>query len=300
MAKTQDVRDTRWDDVRVFIAAYRDGSLGVAAGHLGLDVSTVSRRLTAFEEALDAQLFDRTRQGLVRLEAAEALFPAAEAMEAAHARLTREASTVGAEAEGVVRLSVPPGIADTFVAPRLAELCAEHPRLTLEIDASTAPVDLTRYVADIALRTIRPSGGDLRMKKLASARWVAVANRERAAQHGTLKRWDAIPWIAWDGDLASLPVARWLARFAPSADIAVRTSHFASQVAAARVGVGAVLIPEAYADLNGLVPLRLSRALKASAAEWPVDDLWLVSHRALRNVPRVDAVWRFLEALPWQ
>ena len=82
----QDQETARWDDVRVFLAAYRLLSLGMAAARLGLDTSTVSRRIAAFERELGVRLFERSREGLQRTLAAEQLFEAAEAMEAAHAR----------------------------------------------------------------------------------------------------------------------------------------------------------------------------------------------------------------------
>ncbi len=288
-----------WDDVRVFLAAFRDGSLGVAAGHLGVDVSTVSRRLGAFEHALGGRLFDRTRQGLIRLEAAEALLPAAEAMEAAHGRLTRDASATRAEAKGVVRLSVAPGMADVFIAPALPALRARHPHITLELDASTRVVDVTRYAADLALRSVEPEGADLIVTKLTRARWVAVGGKRFAKNVGRLERWDDVPWIVWDRDLSSLPAARWLRQHVPEAEVALRTSHFASQVAAAESGLGAALVPVPYVQKRKLAELQFVAALASSAATWPEDDLWLVGHRALRDVPRVDAVWNFLKSLPW-
>lgn len=298
MAKSQD-HDARWDDVRVFLAAYRDGTLGLAARHLGLDVSTVSRRLAAFEAALDTRLFDRTRQGLEPLAAAELLLPAAEAMDAAHARLTREAAAVEAEPEGIVRLSVAPGMADTFVTPALAEFRRRYPRITVELDASVRPVDLTRHHADLALRSIRPTGADLLLKRLTASRWVAAIGATHARRIGELARWEDVPWIAWDRDLASLPAARWLATHVPKAEIALRTSHFASQIVGAAEGIGAILVPDAFLDAAPLAPLDIGPSLEASAEAWPVDDLWLVGHRALREVPRVDALWTFLAGLDW-
>jgi len=303
MAKLQDQAKTReisrWDDVQVFLAAYRDGSLGVAAGHLGLDVSTVSRRLTAFEEAVGARLFDRTRQGLLRLDAADVVLAAAEAMEAAHARMTRDASALDAQAEGVVRLSMPPGMIDLFVAPFLPKLRARHPKLTLEIDASTRVVDLTRHAADIALRSIRPTGADLILTKLITAPWIAAGSKRLVEQCGLLSRWSDVPWISWDRDLTSLPAARWLTKHVPDANIALCTSHFSTHLAAAEASLAAVLIPAPYLRLTHLTRLRYAKTLERSAADWPEEDLWLVSHRALREVPRVAAVWTFLKGLAW-
>ena len=83
-------QDPSWDDVRLFLAAFRDKTLGAAARRLRLDTSTLSRRLSAFESDLGVRLFDRSREGLVATRAGQQLLPAAEAMEAAHARLTRD------------------------------------------------------------------------------------------------------------------------------------------------------------------------------------------------------------------
>ncbi|WP_437563469.1 LysR family transcriptional regulator [Sorangium sp. So ce542] len=293
-AKSQDLGDARWDDIRIFLALHRHGSLGQAGVRLGLDTSTVSRRLTALEATLGARLFDRTREGLVPTRVAELVLPAAEAMEAAHRRLARDASGAEADAEGVVRLSVAPGFADSFVVPTLARLRARHPGIRIELDASVRVLDLTRREADLALRSVRPEGADLVATKLASGRWVAAASAELARDAGRVEAWDALPWITWDRDLASFPPALWLARHAPGAEIVLRTSFFRSQITAAELGLGAVLVPEPYLRVHALAPLGFAGALEASAAEWPIDHLWLVGHRALREVPRVSAVWSFL------
>ncbi len=111
---------------------------------------------------------------------------------------------------------------------------------------------------------------------------------------GPVAAWDAVPWIAWDRDLTSFPAARWLARHAPGRRSPCARASSCSQLTAAEIGLGALLVPEPYLQVHALVPLRFASALEASAAEWPTDDLWLVGHRALRDVPRVAAVWSFL------
>jgi DNA-binding transcriptional LysR family regulator len=292
----QDLADARWDDVRVFLAAHRHRSLGQAGARLGLDTSTVSRRLAALEEALGARLFDRTRDGLVPTWVADLALPAAEVMEAAHGRFARDASGAALQAEGIVRLSVAPGLADSFIAPALVRLRAQHPRIRVELDVSTRVLDLTRHEADLALRSVRPQGAELIVTKVTTARWIAASSKALVEDHGKLTAWDDLRWIAWDRDLSSFGPARWLTRHAPKAEIPLRTSHFASQMAAAHSGLGAVLVPEPYLVPFGLVPVRHARALDASASEWPVDSLWLVGHRALRDVARIDAVWNFVLA----
>lgn len=293
-AKMQGLLDAPWDDVRVFLAAHRLRGLGAAASRIGLNTSTVSRRIAALETALGQTLFERTRHGLLPTRAAERVLPAAEAMEAAHARLLRDASDTEIRAEGVVRLSCAPGIADSFVAPCLVRLRALHPLIDLEIDASIRAVDLTRYEADLALRSVPPRGAELVVTKIATSRWIVVGAPKLVARLGRLESWSDAPWITWDRDLATYGPARWVAQHAPKAKLALRTSHFATQLEAASTGLGLVMVPAPYARMHKLVAPKYTRALITSTESWPIDDLWLVGHRISRDVPRVAAVWEFL------
>jgi len=293
MAKLQ-AREIRWDDVRIFLAVHRQRTLAGAASRLGLDASTVSRRLAALETDLGERLFERTREGLAPGRAAERVLAAAEAMEAAHARLTRDASDLESLAEGVVRISTAPGISSIFIAPALVRLRKRHPGLAIELDASVGARDLTRHEADIAVRSVRSSGAELVTTKLTTAAWLAAAAPRVAHQLGRLTAWSDTAWIQWDRDLASFHAARWVAQHVPARAIALRTSDFPAQLAAARSGLGVMLCPVPYITATGLVAVDIAPELSAAAASWPTDDLWLVGHRALRDVPRVAAVWNFL------
>lgn len=284
-------QEEKWDDVRLFLAAFRHRTLSAAAPKVGLDTSTMSRRLTTFEEALGRKLFQRSRDGLMPTHAGEQLLPAAEAMEAAHARLTRDLSAVETEASGVVRVSVAPGMADAFIAPALMRFRQKHPRITIELDASTRAIDLTRREAEIAVRSVAPKGVDLLVTKLGTGGWVAAGSRALVKKLGRLREWSSAPWIHWDHDLAAFAPQRWLAVHTKGAAVPLRTSLFSSQLIAASSGLGLVLAPAPYVRHFKLTPVKFVPKLKTN---WPVDSLWLVGHQALRDVPRVAAVWKFL------
>ncbi|MBA3542761.1 MAG: LysR family transcriptional regulator, partial [Deltaproteobacteria bacterium] len=211
-------------------------------------------------------------------------------------RLAAAAGSIESAAEGVVRITAPPGVADAFIAPALVELYRRYPLIRIELDARIAVVDLTRGEADLALRSIRPTGGDLVMVRLAQVRSVPMANRAYATELGTLRSLEAARWIMWGPDLAHLPEQRWLDHHVEVTPT-LRTSHFPSQLAAAVAGLGAVVAPEPYAAVHGLVALEHSRGLAEAWRALPVGELWLVGHRALREVPRVAAVWEFLVAM---
>lgn len=284
---------TGWQDVQLFLGVARAPTLAVAAKALGVDTSTASRRLARLEEELGVRLFDRRREGLAPTPHALALLPAAEAMEAAAQRFSEGLAGFERSVEGTVRLSAPPGVAEGFVGPALPELRRRYPGLRLEVDASVRPRDLARREVDLAIRTLKPERGPLVQRTLTRARWVPMASPALAAALGTVKRWDDVPWIGWGFELAGLHAAQWLARRV-TAPLALRTNSFPLQLAALKADLGAALAPEPYAAVHQLVPLAVARSLAADLAALPTDTLWLVAHEAVRPVPRVDAVWRFL------
>jgi DNA-binding transcriptional LysR family regulator len=289
-------RRVKWDDLALFLALARARSLSGAASRLEVDASTASRRLAALERELGLRLFDRTPEGLAPTAYAERLFPEAEAMELAADRFVTGAEGFERAIEGRVRLSAPPGLVDAFVLPVLPDLARTHPALVVEVDARIGVADLTRREADLALRTLRPSGADLVQKRIFVTRSVIAGAPRYVRSLGRLKTLRDASFVAWGEDLGHLPHARWLRTHASGARLALVTSSMQTQLAAVQRGLGLFLVPRPFLEPYGLVEAPLSRALAASLAALPDDELWLVAHRALRSVPRVDALWRFLDA----
>lgn len=297
---TNTAEGLRWDDLKVLLALHRRGSLKRAAEALGVNISTVSRRLDALEELLGAHLYDRTPDGVRPTAAAELLVPHAEGMERAVLGFVHGLEGLEVEVEGVVRITAPPGMVDSFLAPALVELANAHPRLRIQILASVGYADLSRHEADLALRIMRPAAGDLVAKRLASHPWCVVASPAHAAMlngSGRLREPDATRWVTWGEDLAHMPDARWLATHVSRERVVLETSSMTAQLEAVRAGLGAMVVPRPYAALPGLAEVRCSAALAKSLAALPEGTLWLVGHRALREVPRIAAVWAWLERL---
>lgn len=111
-----------------------------------------------------------------------------------------------------------------------------------------------------------------------------------------LQAWADAPWIGWGERLSATPPARWLAERAPAVEPVVRSDSLRVQIAVVESGGGVALMPQPSVAYYRLVPVRLGARLREEAAVWPVDELFLVTHRALRNVPRVWAVWDVLLA----
>ena len=208
-------------------------------------------------------------------------------------RFTHAAGGLEREVTGLVRVTCTPDVAEVAVVPVVGELLARHPGLRIEIDPGEALLDLTRREADVALRTVRPARGDLVVTALAEARWILVASPGLAGTLGSLRRWNDAPWVGWGARLAGVGAARWFQRHV-GVEPVVRSDSLLVQAAVVGAGVGVALMPAPSAAHYGLAPVRLSARLRPAAAEWPVNQLYLVTHRALRRVPRVQAVWDHL------
>jgi DNA-binding transcriptional LysR family regulator len=285
----------RWDDVRLLLAISRAGSLKAAAGRLDVNISTVARRLDSFEEALSMHLFDRTPDGTVATAAAEQLVPFAESMERAALGFTHALDGLEAEPEGRVRITAPPGIADHFLAPAIGALLTRHPKLSVEIVSSIGYADLTRREADIALRITRPAAGDLVAVRLGTATSTVISSCERAAELEPLRRLDDVCWITYAEDLGHLPETSWITGQVSADRIVLRSNSMTAHLNAIRSGLGVTLSSTPVAALEGLAAVRLAPKLARACLPFPESSLWLVGHRALREVPRIAAVWTFIQ-----
>lgn len=283
-----------WDDVRLFLALLRSRTLGAAGKQLGVDGSTMSRRLGTLEGTLGTILFERSRSGIVATEAAQRLTAAAEEMEHAMARFTGSVESLERNVSGQVRLACPGDAAAILIAPLLPELLRQHPHLQIDLAAGEGVVDMTRREADLALRTVRPTVGDLVVTRLFSVRWAVAAAPSVVHNTKPLRKWAELPWVGCGTRLAGSTPGRWFRDTLGSIEPVLRADSLTTQLACVGAGVGVALLPERSIKPSGLVPVKLSRSLQASTEPWPEDDMFLVTHRSLRRVPRVRAVWEFL------
>jgi DNA-binding transcriptional LysR family regulator len=136
------------------------------------------------------------------------------------------------------------------------------------------------------------------MTKLATARYVPLASPAYARSVRTTAATHArVSWITWTDAYAHIPPARWVARHIGARAVVLRTSSMGAQIAAVGSGLGVALLPEPIGERYGLVRAPIGRQMATAEADLPSEDTWLVGHRALRDVPRVAAVWSFIVAL---
>lgn len=266
-----------WDDVRVMLAVAEAGTLSAAARRLGVNQTTVARRLAAVERALETVLFTRIDGRLVPTAAGEAAVTRAEAM-AREAEALRAAVGGGdARPAGIVRLTATESVAAHFLLPRLPAFRARWPGITLEIVTGHETLNLTRREADMALRLARPADVGAVARRLGG---IAMALYGAVGDARALPRRE---WVGYDDTLAHLPEARWAEAARADAPVVLRTGSIAALVEAVARGVGIGVLPCWIADADD----RLVRLATEPAA---VREVWLVTHAALRDQARMRAV----------
>lgn len=275
--------DLRWNDLQIFLAAQQAGTFSAAARALGVEQSTVSRRIASLEEALGAALFLRSRQGLVLTERGEQVLPLAVEVE----QRVLEIAELGhlARVEGTVRVALTESMAVYGLPAALDELLAAHPALRLQLSSSMSASDLGRREADIAVRLFRTTRGDLVSKRV-----VLLPNGIWAHPRWRDRPWDELEWVGLDRDPGPSRSSAWIAAHA-AREPRVTTNGFIAMVEAIGHGVGAGIVPDAIARRNPDLVRLLSPAPPP-----PPSSVYLVAHRASRQVPRIAAVWRFLES----
>jgi DNA-binding transcriptional LysR family regulator len=282
-----------WSDVAHFLAVCRAGSLSAAARRLGVEHTTVGRRVAALEKALGARLFDRSRDGYVPTARGAEIRALAEDMENAADALARRAAGGDASLGGTLRVTTTETLASHFLIPALPRLAAAHPGLRVEIVADNSTLSLARREADVALRLSRPAGGALVGRSIGRVGYGVYASREfvrrHKAQPGAFEP-DLYPVVGFDETLADLPLARWLAAAcAPVGAVpAVTANTLAGIFASILAGLGAGVVPCHRAeDEKRLVRLLApSRVLSA--------ELWVVYHRDVRELARLRAFVDFV------
>ena len=143
-----------WDDVRYFLAVGRGGSVRAAAERLGVNHSTVLRRIAQLEERLGAHMFEKLPSGYRLTEAGEEVLELAQQMEVSSHQLETRVFGRDQSVRGLLRVTLAPILATHLLMPDLADFALLHPDIEMEILSSGELANLTNRDADVAIRVV--------------------------------------------------------------------------------------------------------------------------------------------------
>ncbi|MBL0421568.1 LysR family transcriptional regulator [Ramlibacter sp. AW1] len=281
-----------WDDVRIFLAVARHGSTVSAARALGVNQSTVHRRMLAFEERIGRSLLVREPSGYRLTEFAQSLLPLAERMDEAAQALQHQMQADARSAGGVVRLTCPePMVLRITRSGLLERFQQQHPGWRVEFVVSDRYLDLATGEVDVALRSGDTDAPDVIGSKIADSLWAVYASRSYVERHGQPRSIDDLrghDLVGFDDSLAGHRASVWLLQVAPQGRIAARSNSVLGLLYAVKSGLGVAPLPTALGDAEP----ELVRVLG------PVPELsriWRVlAHKDRRHLPGVAAFFDFM------
>jgi DNA-binding transcriptional LysR family regulator len=233
--------DPNWDDLRYFLHALEAKSLTGAARSLGVEHSTVGRRLSALERSLGASLVLRGPHGLQLTPLGEKLAPIVHDMGRAAAAVEGLVNSQKAS----IRLAVPSGFTRIFAAA-LSQPNAKGLKFSLDILSGARPHDLKKGEADLAIRGAPLADQDLIASKLCEAGfslYASVAYLERQPAPVDPNDLTGHDVIGYHGSLSAAPPSKWLEKHAAGAIIVLRSREMTDVLSAALSGIGVAVLP---------------------------------------------------------
>ena len=277
-----------WSLYRSFLAVLRDRSLSGAARSLNLTQPTLARHIGALEEQLGFELFTRSQQGLAPTEAALALVPYAESIEANAAALLRAASGVGQAIKGTVRITASVIVGAEILPLMLSKLHVVHPDLEFELVLSNEVDNLLRRDADIAVRMIEPIQEALLVKKLGSVSVGLYAHKDylkRVGKPSSVKDLSDYAMVGFDQETPAIRAMRARLPASDALRFTFRADSDIAQLQAIRAGFGIGFCQVGMAKRDPALVRVLGDAIGLKLG------VWLAMHENLRSTPRCRAVF---------
>ena len=279
-----------WDDIRYFLAVARRGSITSAARDLGVNHSTVSRRIAAFEDNLGVRLFDRIATGYTLTSAGQEMVASAQRMEEEALGLDRRLYGRDTELSGQLRVTTAGTFVNPFLMEQIGRFLAEYPGIDIELVVSTDLANLHAREVDVAIRaTLNPPDTLVgrrigRLTAMLYGRNDFIAPGEPGAPNSAT----APDVIAFDAGARDYTTASWFRDVYPNARARIRLNNVDAAFHAILSGVGIGMLPchmgDTHPDLRRLPPYHLE----------PVFDLWLLTHADLRRTAKVRAFINFM------
>lgn len=280
-----------WDDLRVFLAVARMKRVAPAARALGIDATTIARRLGRLAAALDAQLFEQVGADRILTQRGTALLAHAENVEGATLAALADVKGERHSLHGHVRLSVAEGFGTWILAPALPAFHAEHPGIRLDLITASGFLNPSKREADMAVMLARPQRGDLHVQRLADYRLHLYASKAYLAARGAPPMRSALSEHALVGYVPEFlfsPELDYLDEVHTGLEASLRSSSIGIQKRLLTDGAGIGVLPDFMVKAEDQLVKILTDEVEI------IRSFWLVTHSNLTKLARISAVSNLL------
>jgi DNA-binding transcriptional LysR family regulator len=268
-----------WDDLRFFLAVARKGSIRGAAASLGVNHSTVSRRIDAFEKKLGTRLFERLPSGYLITQAGEEMSHSAAKIDAEVNTIGRQLIGRDTQLDGVLKVTLHSSLADKLLMPMFVDFRRAYPDIELDLNVTHSLADLSKREADVAIRISNDPPDHLVGRRVVRYATSTYASLSYLEQTQNLRNKEILTWVGWN-DL--VPDPQWIRDSAyPDVPARNRIRQPLTQLTAVKAGMGLAMLPCFMADTES----DLRRVPFATVK--PNRDIWVLTHEDLRHTARV-------------
>ena len=291
--------DLDWSDLKHALAVAEAGSLAGASRQLGVNHTTVLRRLDALEATLGTRLFDRKRSGYEPTDAGQAVLAHARHMADRVDEIERQVLGRDRELTGVLRVATAFVIMEHLLPAPLADFARAYPGIEVEVTENAFLVDLSRQrpevvgqslahrEADVALRLSGHVAEHLVGRNLGMTQCRIYARRGAPGLPQNVQPLQALvrdaPWVAFEKDQQDRIYDRWMRSRMEQANVMVRVDIFNATAAMLRTGIGIGLLPT-FMEAAHPELVAVSEPIPELAA-----PIWMLTHPDLRQTARVRA-----------
>lgn len=273
----------KWDDLKILSAVGRLGSFSAAAKELGINHSSVSRRMRELENHSGQRLFERLPNGMLLTAAGEELFSAAKRMAEVTDTIERQIFGKDTQLRGVIRFATLDATAQKIM-PSIQTFLARYPNIELELIVSQQLANLSRREADVVLRATNTPPETYIGRRVAKHVFPIYASPQLFDSYHTNTPLDEFPWIAWEDGFTR----HWMDKHIPNARVVYRANTAFGIVEAIKAGIGVAH----YASFGGDLDPNLVR-LRPPDPDLDL-DLWLLIHPDQRRSARISTFMKFM------
>lgn len=279
-----------WDDFRLVKTIAQAHGLAGAAERLGVNHSTVFRRLGQLEQGLGVKLFERHRTGYVLTAAGEEMTTLAERMEEDIATFTRKLAGQAVSPAGELRVTTNDTLLVHLLTPLFARFAIACPEVRLDVILSNQALNLSKRDADVAIRATDAPPETLVGRRVATIAWGVygrVADFPQAQAPDLADLYNH-PWVALGDNLATIKAARFVRDRVPPEKIVYKVNTVLGLAEAVESGIGIGPLPCFIADVRPAL-----RRLAPPNPDFSA-NLWLLTHPDLRQSARVRTFLDFI------
>jgi DNA-binding transcriptional LysR family regulator len=277
------MNDINWDDLRYILAMHRERTQQAAAKALKVSLTTVNRRIADIESRLGVALFERSGAGHVATAAAQEICEVAQKMEMEVHALERKLAGKDLQLSGPIRITSTDTLMAGLLADCFASFRASYPDISLDILVSNSFFNLARRECDIAIRPSSEPPELLIGRRLGSLATAPYGHRDYLASRPYGRQWSLYDWVAPGAGLEHLHQHAWIGEHVADSQIAARVDSLLAMVQAVDAGMGVApllcMLADRHPDL-----VRLADPIEAMST-----DVWMLTHRDLRDTPRIRA-----------